>query len=211
MQDGHLLEKSPKHLLPAAMLNSCSLKLNSFTLTQRQLFMWKIGHVALLVPYLNFNFLQGYWSKTKCASQHRMLIFLICPMASEDLLHEKPVTSLDSSMQPLYSDRFWKYPVGTSIKKNTLFALFVVNMMWICFGYHHPYSTTHVSNCSPADSRPSDIEFPWIDSPQPTLSNSREQQPKAHVPLSQVTISSAHSFTWSQYWQQRKPKWKISY
>lgn len=84
--------------------------------------------MALSVPYLNFSFLQGYWGKTKCASQHWMRIFLICPMASEDLLHEKPVTSLDSSMQPLYSDRFWKYPVRTSIKKNTLSALFVVNM-----------------------------------------------------------------------------------
>lgn len=124
-----------------------------------------------------------------------MRIFLICPMASEDLLHEKGVTSLDSTMQPLYSDRFWKYPVGTSIKrKHSLCSIgseYDVNMFWIS-----PSLQYHAcGNCSPADSRPSDIEFPWIDSPQPTPSNSREQQPKAHVPLSQVTIISAHSFT----------------
>lgn len=33
--------KVPQNISNAAMLNSCSLKLNSFTLTQRQLFMWQ--------------------------------------------------------------------------------------------------------------------------------------------------------------------------
>ena len=91
----------PKHQQCCHAQNSCSLKLNSFNTDTTTIVHVTKLFMALSVPYLNFSFLQGYWGKTKCASQHWMRIFLICPMASEDLLHEKPVTSLDSSMQPL--------------------------------------------------------------------------------------------------------------